>query len=267
VSNVFVPPRLRLLPVLLLLALVGCKKTAAVPAPIPVPQAGNALQLPDGPPVRVLFIGNSLTSGHDVPGLVQAMAAAGKVRVEYRSAGLGGSLEDQWDAKSPRDAIKTEKWKFVVLQQGPSTLPESQANLKLWAGKWADEIRAAGAEPALYMVWSYQAQKNGLALAAQSYRAAADACRAKLLPAGEAWREALAADPELSLYSDGLHANEAGAYLAALVITHGLTGVHPSAVPDELTPMSGTKVSIPADLAAKLRAAAEKVVGPPAKPG
>jgi hypothetical protein len=264
---VVVSSRLSHLLPLALLLLIGCNKAAPRPAPPePAPQPRETLKLPDGPPVRVLFVGNSLTDGNNVPGMVQAMAAAGNVRLDYRAATMGGaSLEDQWDAGGAREALTSEKWHFVVLQQGPSTLPDSQANLKLWAGKWAQEIRKHGAEPALYMVWSFRHQRERLLLVSQSYRAAAQACGGKILAAGDAWREALAADPDLSLYSDNLHANVAGSYLAALVIAHGLAGVHPSAVPDELLLTSGEKVAIPADLAAKLRSAATKIVGPPPK--
>ncbi|HVL12687.1 MAG TPA: SGNH/GDSL hydrolase family protein [Gemmata sp.] len=257
--------------VVLTALLTGCGKAPVNPTarvPVSAPPTTGALRLPEGPPVRVLFVGNSLTAGHDVPGLVQALAAAGGVRVEYRASIIpGASLEDQWAAVGPRDALRETEFRFVVLQQGPSTLPESRENLTLWAGRWAEEARKHGAAPALYMVWPNRKQRDGVALAAQSYRAAADACGGKILPAGEAFREALAADPDVPLFdADDFHASEAGAYLASLVITHGLTGIRPSTAPDDLTLMSGARLSIPTPLAAKLRAAAETVVGPPAKP-
>ena len=64
---------------------------------------------------------------------------------------------------------------------------------------WADEARAHGATPALYTVWP---EEYGPALPAviQSYRDAARASGALLLPAGDAWREAWHRIRKLRLY-------------------------------------------------------------------
>jgi hypothetical protein len=148
----------------------------------------------------------------------------------------------------------------VVLQQGPSTLPDSRANLREWAGRWAAAARDRGATPALYMVWPTATQARGFELVARSYREGAFASGVRLLPAGEAWQEALRSDPALPLYQpDQLHPTEAGTYLAALVITHGLTGARPEAVPSRLTLRAGRVLEVPEDQAATCRVAAAKV--------
>ena len=95
---------------------------------------------------------------------------------------------------------------------------------------------------------------------AKSYRAAAKAAEAKILPAGEAWQEALSRDPKIALYqADNLHPTPAGSYLAALVITRGLTGVAPKTVPATLTLSTGKKFTLTDQEAELLRGAAEKV--------
>jgi hypothetical protein len=210
--------------------------------------------------LRVLFIGNSLTEGNDLPHLVQAMAAAGGVGMEVTAVTPGGQgLEDQWKGDNARKVLADGRWDFVVLQQGPSSLPESQANLKEWAPKWADLVRKQGAKPALYMVWPFQGQRNGFELVAKSYRTAAQAADARILPAGEAWQEALRRDAKIGLYqSDNLHPTPQGSYLAALVITRGLTGVAPKTVPATLKLASGKDFSVAKREAELLRAAAEK---------
>jgi hypothetical protein len=210
--------------------------------------------------VRVLFLGNSLTFVNDVPGMVQAMAAAGGVRLECDSMTPPGvSLEDQWKAGEARRKLAGAKWDFVVLQQGPSSRPESQVNLREWAMKWADEARAHGAKPALYMVWPFEGQSNGFKLVAQSYRKAAEASKARLFPAGEAWAEVLRGGNSIRLYqSDKLHPTLAGSYLAALVITHGLTDIKPTAIPSKLKLASGQTVALPEGQAKTLRQIAEK---------
>jgi hypothetical protein len=219
--------------------------------------------------VRILFIGNSLTGYNDLPRLVQAMAAAGKVGIQVAAENRGGfSLEDHWQAQSAQKLLTGSRWDYVVFQQGPSSLPESQVNLREWAGRWADLARKHGAKPALYMVWPHRGQKNGFAQVSLSYRNAAKASQSLILPAGEAWQEALQLDPALALYQeDRLHPTAAGSYLAALIITRGLTGVEPRSVPAELKLSTGHKFRMPASQVEILRRAAEKVSFEPAATG
>ena len=217
----------------------------------------------DGRELRVLFLGNSLTSGNDLPGVVQAMAAAGGVQLHAVAVTPGGvSLEDHWRSQASRKALAGSKWDYVVLQQGPSSRLDSRANLQQYAVTWANEVRRQGATPALYMVWPFQGQQKGFELVSQSYRFAATASNARILPAGEAWQQVLRNDSALALYhSDRLHPTPAGTYLAALVITHGLTGVQPATVPARLKLPSGHDFSVPEDQAEKLRQAAAKIEG------
>lgn len=201
--------------------------------------------------LRVLYLGNSLTDGNDVPGLVQAMAELQGVRLESVTVAPGGyALEDHW-----RDNHQTLLWDrhfdVLVLQQGPSTLPESQLNLRVWATRWANEARRFGTEPALYMVWPVRTQANGFDLVAESYRNAAIAAEAALFPAGEAWEHVLQADSSIGLYSsDDLHATPAGSFLAAMVIARGLVALDPTKVPAQVA-----GITVPAATLARFRTA------------
>jgi hypothetical protein len=143
-------------------------------------------EVPAGSTVRVLFVGNSLTYVNDLPGMVRALAeAGGAVTIETRDASLGGySLEDHWATPESRDALAEGGWDVVVLQQGPSALPESQVNLIQWAGTWADAIRAQGGMPALYMVWPDRARITAFDSVSTSYRLAPAEANAQLHPAG-----------------------------------------------------------------------------------
>src|SRR5690349_6806213 len=81
--------------------------------------------------LRVLFVGNSLTAANDLPALVHALAAvsAGPA-IETGTVTLGGyALEDHWTNGEARHALDSGDWDVVVLQQGPSSLPESRTNL------------------------------------------------------------------------------------------------------------------------------------------
>ncbi len=187
-----------------------------------------------GKPFRVLFVGNSLTATNDLPGAVGRIAEdAGGRPVESRTIAPGGvSLEDHWRATGAREALAEGSWDAVVLQQGPSSLPESRAHLVRWAKRWADEVRKHGARPALLTVWPEEERVSALPDVIASYAAAAEESGAALLPAGAAWRAAWQRDPGLALYgSDGLHPSELGTELAALVVYAGLTGASPRGLP------------------------------------
>lgn len=213
-------------------------------------------------PLRVLFLGNSLTAGYRLPDLVRAMAAASGVAMEVEMRAPGGvSLDDHWSDRESRAAVEAGGWDFVVLQQGPSSQPDSRQALRAAAKRWAKAIREAGAAPALYMVWPYRGQAQGFELVARSYREAAERAEARLLPAGEAWSAALAAEPGLALWlEDGLHPTPAGAWLAAAVIAHGLAGVDPQAIPARLELDGALFAELPEELAAELRAAVAAAV-------
>lgn len=184
-------------------------------------------------PTRILFIGNSLTYQNDLPGMVCTLArAAGRPAVCESIAKPDVSLEDHWHAGEARKAIATGRWDIVVLQQGPSALPESRRLLIDYTKRFDAEIKKAGARTALYMVWPSRSRRGDAEGVSQSYRAAAKAVAATLLPVGDAWREAWAIDRNLPLYAaDNFHPSESGTYLAALVAYRHLLGAPAPATP------------------------------------
>jgi hypothetical protein len=126
----------------------------------------------------------------------------------------------------------------VVLQQGPSALRESEADLKVWATKFADEARAAGTTPALLTVWPESYRKASLVTVIASYRRSAQAAGALLIPAGKAWRFAWACNRDLPLYGpDGFHPSPLGTYTAALVVYAQLFRTSPWKAPAALRPV------------------------------
>src|SRR5262245_7660722 len=221
---------------------------------------------------RVLFIGNSLTRANNLPGMVAAISAAvGQPLDCERVTFEGYSLEDHWhrgegapgvNNVTARHAIARGGWSTVVLQQGPSALPESRVLLVEYARRFDAEIRRVGARPALYMVWPTTARQFDFDGVKTSYEDAAKAIDGLFLPAGEAWRRARQLNERLGLYeADGLHPTVTGTYLAALVITARLTGKSIENVPGTLSVTNPTtRVSIPdAETIVLKRAAAETV--------
>jgi hypothetical protein len=190
----------------------------------------------DPKPLRVLFVGNSLMAVNDVPAYVTAIARARGRTLEHATIAPGGySLEDHWNAGWARDALRTGSWDVVVMQQGPSALRESEADLKVWATKFADEARSAGTTPALLTVWPESYRKASLITVIAAYRRSAHASGAVLMPAGKAWRFAWACNHDLPLYGpDGFHPSPLGTYTAALVVYAELFKTSPWKAPASL---------------------------------
>ena len=72
-------------------ALLGCASSVAAAEPAPV---------------RVLFVGNSLTEWNDLPGRVAGLAAATGRQLEYEAVTFGGfSLKDHWNQGAAGAAV------------------------------------------------------------------------------------------------------------------------------------------------------------------
>jgi len=205
-----------LTPALLVLVAGGLSIAGIAGGPQPQGQA---------PARRVLFVGNSLTAANNLPAMVESLSRArGETVLTTAVTASNFSLEDHWNRGEARAAIAKGRWSVVVLQQGPSALPESRALLREYAKRFATEARKAGARPALYMVWPSQARAHDFDDVSTSYALAARDVGGVLLPAGDAWREAWRHDPSLALYgSDGFHPSALGSYLAALAIWRALS--------------------------------------------
>lgn len=190
--------------------------------------AALVLLVQQAPPARILFIGNSLTYANDLPAMVCALArAAGRQAVCASVAKPDYGLEEHWNEGRVQKEI-ARGWDVVVLQQGPSALPESRRLLVSYARKLDGEIRKAGARPALYMVWPSQTRRGDFPAVSQSYAVAARQIEGVLLPAGDAWRAVWDIDDRIQLYSDdGFHPSHSGSYLAAVVIYSQLFGTPP----------------------------------------
>jgi hypothetical protein len=200
-----------------LLLAVAASWGASAPAPV---QGGQPASR------RVLFIGNSLTYANDLPKLVERTSVGVLEPITTAVVAFPDfSLGDHWDKGDALAAIRRGGWDFVVLQQGPSSMPESRAQLIADTRRFDIEIRRAGARTALYQVWPPKARERFAPDVSRSYAEAAKAVGGLLLPVGDAWQAALKADPAMRLYGpDEFHPSIEGSALAARVIVETITG-------------------------------------------
>lgn len=213
---------------------------------------------------RILFVGNSLTYVNDLPAMLANLARQQGRPLQVASVAFPDfALEDHWSEGTARRALERGKWEFVVLQQGPSSLPESRANLEQWSKEFAVLIKSAGATPVLYQVWPQAHRQADTPNSLLSYQNAAQVVRGVLAPVGAAWAISLARQPEIQLYAtDGLHATRAGTYLAAITILARLTNLQPLALPPAVPGAALDSVAV----RALQRASTEALAQSPARP-
>lgn len=178
------------------------------------------------PPLRVLFVGNSYTYWLDVPTITMLVADAHGIEMATGMlAEPDFAIEDHIVTGAYEAKLDERDWDWVVLQQGPSSLPQNREHLRVWTMRAADEARERGIRVALFSAWPALGNAHTWANAELSYHLAARASGGCVMPVAAAWRIARAADPALQLYDDDrLHPSRAGTLLAAFVFVRGLYG-------------------------------------------
>ena len=180
---------------------------------------------------RVLFLGNSYTYFNDLPAILSELAKAGhQCSVETRMIAPGGKrLKDHWESPASREALNSQAWDFVILQD-QSTLGTNiyfKGNTRVggdeifrpYAELWANEIRKHHATPVFYLTWARKATPEDQLALNYAYIHAAKKTRSVVAPVGLAWAQVQQADPAIDLYyRDGSHPSPPGSYLAACTI-------------------------------------------------
>lgn len=189
--------------------------------------SGSVLEPDPAGGYRVLFIGNSLTYFNDLPGTVARLGSMADVVIHVESVALPNFavIDHASGMSNAVETIRSGKWDYVVLQQGPTTTEIGRDTLLLAVRQLDPIIRGAGGRPALLMVWPPSGNLEAFDAVHQSYQQSGNAVGGLFLPAGDAWRTVLVSNPDLPLYGiDGYPPAELGTYLTALVVYEGITG-------------------------------------------
>ena len=202
----------------------------------------NRPVLPDT--LRVLFLGNGLTSGHDMPTVLTRMSRIGKQKIKASVRAAGGSnLENHFtDVQSRTNISHTVRditnptnrltWHVVILQE------QSQIPVFAWqrmlssAQKLDGAIKAAKTQTALFMPQSradpFFTQSEFLDRAEGGYNFVAQQIKCPVVPVGRAWQILEARHPRIQLRErDGFHPSPHGAYLTACMFYAYLTWQSP----------------------------------------
>jgi len=171
-------------------------------------------------PIRILFIGNSLTYTNNLPAMVQEIGKRDSVQIGYTTIALPNySLEDHWNNGNIQTEITEGNYDFVVAQQGPSAQPASQVLLIAYAKKMNELCKKNDTRLCLFTVWPSKQRSFDLDGVIASYKTAAEQTKSLIAPAGLSWKYAWQKDSDLPLYGpDEFHPSIAGSFLAALTI-------------------------------------------------
>lgn len=174
--------------------------------------------------IRILFVGNSLTYSNDLPNLVEQEAKKRKVKwvIEMiASPNLG--LEDHWENCLVHEAIKTRKFDFLVIQQGPSSQSEGRQSLLEYGAKLKSLCDQYDTKLAFFMVWPAVPNFHTFDGVIKNYTDAAVQTNSILCPVGCKWKEFIDATGSLSYYgNDQFHPSLLGSQVAAQVIFESL---------------------------------------------
>lgn len=170
--------------------------------------------------VSVLYIGNSHTSMHNLPNLVDRMIrfCHPEKTVYSRQVGVRFLEDVALDARFKQE-IETRPWKYVVLQAQKESRSGQYQYSQAEGIEFAKLARARGAAVIFYAEWGLQGVADHGPRIEQIYREMAAASGARVASVGRAWELALAARPDLPLYSpDGNHQTAVGAFLTPCVL-------------------------------------------------
>lgn len=214
-SDTFLPMRIFLF-VLLLLSL-ACRSAEPEVSPPALPNTSPTLENAD---IKILFIGNSLTYTNNLPALVSELARLDNKVLAFTSiAKPNYAIIDHWGEGDAQREIESDAYHFVIAQQGPSALPESQVLLLEGATPYAELCKKNNSQFALYMVWPSKSRSFDHDNVIFSYSQAAEKTESLLCPAGLAWKYAWEVDDDLPLYGpDFFHPSVMGSVLAAMTI-------------------------------------------------
>jgi len=170
--------------------------------------------------INVLFLGNSLTYSNNLPELVKKVAACDSVEITYQSISFPNyALVDHWDDGNAQQEIKSGKYNFVIVQQGPSSQTEGRTYLLDYGLKFDSICDQNNAKIVSYMVWPSKARSEDFPGVFESYKLLAEAAHGIFCPAGNAWLQVWASNPNFKLYDeDNFHPSYRGSLLAAMVI-------------------------------------------------
>ena len=186
-----------------------------------------------GAPLKILFIGNSLTYYNNMPEMFSSLCSEAKddVIVE-RWTSAGTPLRYFSRDEQTFDKIRTDKWDYVILQSDDITAFDDMYHIEMDAIQRLKDViktNCASTKIIYEMIWGL---KDGVTVSGEGYYSyldyinkiyngtlyIADEMDLIIAPVGWAWKSVINQNPNIELFSgDKAHPSLKGSYLAACV--------------------------------------------------
>ncbi|MEN0051114.1 MAG: SGNH/GDSL hydrolase family protein [Bacteroidota bacterium] len=207
--------------------LLNCSKTVTEPIDEAVEKEENTASDQENNPnveYNLLFVGNSLTYFNDLPNLVEEQAASRNIIISAAMLAQGNyAIVDHWAEGKVQNLIRSRKYDYVIIQQGPSSQADGYDMLLNGGKQYADLCKANDVQLAYYMVWPSRRYYHTFNGVINNYTAAAEANDAVLCPVGKVWKDHFDKTNDFSYYGpDQFHPSVAGSKVAARVIVSSL---------------------------------------------
>ena len=190
---------------------------------------------------KILFIGNSYTYYNSSPELLKKLAQEKfpnqTIQVKLVSQG-GMTLKRHWETGEAQEAIKSNSWNYVILQEqsklGMPVIIDNEVYFGQtelffeFAKKFDVEIKASGAKTVFFMTWSTKDHPEQQEILTYAYSTIAKELNAIVAPIGLAW-DKVRNNNQFNLYAmDGSHPSQHGSYLVATTLFATLFEENPS---------------------------------------
>lgn len=189
--------------------------------------------------LRVLFVGNSFTYFYNLPQMVSAMAASQDAVIVTRQSTVGGSnLEQHWKGEKGTETmakLKSDAWDVVVFNNHSMSAIDTPESFMEYGEKFADYVKAMGAEPVFMMTWGYKSNPLIQPEIERMYTKLARETDSGVVPCGPLFAAARHWRPDLDLFADDKHPSANGTYLLSLAFLKYLSGNSVMGIPKRLT--------------------------------
>ena len=171
-------------------------------------------------PMRVLFIGNSISAGNggvDLHTMNLALTAHPETEIICSSITNGGyTLEMHYNTESTLQTIAEGQWDYVILQEQSVRAYMFHDIFYEYAILLDEIITESGAETAFFFSWNYDFDPEMLEFLSAAYNHIGNELDAPVIPVGRAFQLSMDQNSLIELFGgDGIHSNHHGTYLAA----------------------------------------------------
>lgn len=204
-----------MLRVVILFALLAC---------FSLNSSGELASITKEKPIRMLFVGNSLTYVNNLPHLVEKVAKEMGVTLKTEMLAFPDyALEDHWNDGKLQQMVASGRYTYVVVQQGPSSQEEGRVMLLEYGAKIKTLCNQYNSHLAFYMVWPARVNYQTFEGVISNYSEAAKQTNSILCPVGKVWKKRFDMTRDFSYYGpDQFHPSIDGSKVAATVIFDSL---------------------------------------------